>query len=131
MLNTKRDLIIFQKKEELLREISETLNAPLEKLLPTTKRLFKEWKDIRRENRRLIDELAALETGKGLEQTAVTREIDDVKLVIQEFEPLNVDRMIKTANKLAKKEATAITLFYGKDGKTFTHRPLNNKRNHE
>ena len=35
-----------QKKEELLREISKTLNAPLEKLLPTTKRLLKEWKNI-------------------------------------------------------------------------------------
>jgi alanyl-tRNA synthetase len=107
-----------QKNEELLQRISEALNAPLEKLLPTTKRLFKEWKDIRRENKRLIDELAALESGKGLEQVAITREINDVKLVIQEFEPLNVDRMIKTANKLVKKESAAITLFYGKDGKT-------------
>jgi len=107
-----------QKNEELLRKISEKLNAPLEKLLPTTKRLVKEWKDIRRENKRLIDELAALEIGKRLEQTAITREIDDIKLVIQEIEPLNVDLMIKTANKLAKKEPCAITLFYGEDGKT-------------
>jgi len=106
-----------QKKEELLRELSETLNAPLEKLLPTAKRLLKEWKDIRRENKRLIEELAALESGKGLEQTAVTKEVNDVKLVIQEFKPINVDRMIKTANKLTEKDPAAIALFYGKDGK--------------
>ncbi|MCW3985754.1 MAG: alanine--tRNA ligase [Candidatus Bathyarchaeota archaeon] len=106
-----------QKKEELLQKLSETLDAPLEKLLPTTKRLLKEWKGIRRENKRLIEEIAVLESSKGLEQKAVTKEINAVKLVIQEFELLNVDRMIKTANKLTEKEPSAIILFYGKNEK--------------
>ncbi|MCK4478578.1 alanine--tRNA ligase [Candidatus Bathyarchaeota archaeon] len=106
-----------QKKEELLQKLSETLDAPLEKLLPTTRRLLRECKDIRGENKCLIEEIAVLESGKGLEQKAVTKEIDAVKLVIQEFELLNVDRMIKTANKLTEKEPSAIILFYGKNEK--------------
>ncbi|MFQ6068233.1 MAG: alanine--tRNA ligase [Candidatus Bathyarchaeia archaeon] len=106
-----------QRKEELLRKLSETLNAPLEKLLPTIERVRKEWKDIRRENKRLIEELAMLQSGRGLEHIAVTKKIDDVKLVIQEFEPINVDRMIRTANKLTEKETAATTFFYGKEEK--------------
>jgi len=47
-----------QKKEELLLKLSETLDAPLEKLLPTTKRLLKEWKETRREKERLQKTLA-------------------------------------------------------------------------
>ncbi len=107
-----------QKKEKLLRKLAETLDAPLEKLLPTTKRLLKEWKNVRRENKRLIDELAALESGKTLGQRAVTKEINNVKLVIQEFETLNADRMIKTASKLIEKESAVTALFYGRDEKT-------------
>jgi alanyl-tRNA synthetase len=107
-----------QEKEKLLQKLSETLEAPIEKLLPTTKRLLKEWKNTRKENKRLIEELASLESGKRLEQTTVTKEIDDVKLIVQEFSPLNVDRMIKTASKLTEKESMAVALFYGKDEKT-------------
>lgn len=107
-----------QEKEKMLQKLSETLNAPVEKLLPTTKRLLKEWKDARSENKRLIEELTALESGKGLEQAATTKEIGNVRLVIQEFTPINIDRMIKTASKLTEKEADAVTLFYGKEEKT-------------
>ena len=107
-----------QDKEKLLRQVAETLNAPIDKLLPTAKRLLKEWKEIRRENKRLIEELAALESGKRINQTAITKEIDGIKLMIQKYEPINVNRMIKTASKLTKKDPASIALFYGVDKKT-------------
>ncbi len=47
-----------QEKDKTLRKLSETLNAPLDKLVPTTKRLVTEWKDARRENERLQNILA-------------------------------------------------------------------------
>ncbi len=47
-----------QKKEKLLEKLSETLNAPVDKLLPTAKRLQKEWKETRREVERLQKRLA-------------------------------------------------------------------------
>ncbi len=107
-----------QKNEKLLEGISETLNAPIGKLLPTTKRLLKEWKDVRRENKRLIEELTALESGKGSGKAAETRKIGEVRFLVQEFEPMNIDRMIKTASKLTEKESGLIAFFYGKDEKT-------------
>jgi alanyl-tRNA synthetase len=107
-----------QESEKLLRQLSRALDAPLQKILPTTKRLLKEWKHARRENRRLIDELATLQSGRDLDQGATTEEIEGLKLVIQEFDPPNIDRMIKTASKLTEKDAAAVALFYGQDGET-------------
>ncbi|UCH32764.1 MAG: alanine--tRNA ligase [Candidatus Bathyarchaeota archaeon] len=107
-----------QAKEKLLRQVADTLDAPIDKLLPTTKRLLKEWKEMRRENKRLIEELAVLESGKSIEQTAITKEIDGTKLVIQKYEPINVNRMIKTASKITKNDPTSVALFYGADKKT-------------
>jgi alanyl-tRNA synthetase len=107
-----------QENEKLLRQLSRALDAPLQKILPTTKRLLNEWKHARRENRRLIDELATLQSGRDLDQEPRTEEIEGLKLVIQEFDPPNIDRMIKTASKLTEKDAAAVALFYGQDADT-------------
>ena len=47
-----------QQKEELIQQLSKTLNAPVDKLLPTTKHLLEEWKVTRRNNEKLEKELA-------------------------------------------------------------------------
>jgi alanyl-tRNA synthetase len=54
---------------------------------------------------------------EGVEITKM-REIRGLKLVTQEFEPLDVDRMIKTASELIKKDSAMVVVFYGKDQKT-------------
>ncbi len=107
-----------QEREKLLQKLSETLDSPVEKLLPTTQRLLREWKDTRSENKRLIEALASIESGKSSEQAATTKEVNGVKLVTQEITPLNIDRMIRTAGKLIEKRETAVALFYGQDEKT-------------
>jgi len=110
----------IQKDEELLTKISEKLNAPLEKLEATAECLLTDLKEARRERERLIKEIVVRDTEKGFERVEVTKmkPIDDLKLVIQEFKPLDVDRMIKTASELIKREAKAIVVFYGKEAKT-------------
>jgi alanyl-tRNA synthetase len=107
-----------QVKEKLLQKLSETLEAPAEKLLSTAQHLLKERKDNRQENKRLIEELTTLEIGKNLKEAVKMVRIGDVKLSIQEFTPLSIDRMIRTASKLTEREAEAVTMFYGKDEKT-------------
>jgi nitroreductase len=56
------------------------------------------------------------DTGK-LDEITKTKEIGGLKLVTQEFEPLDVDRMIKTASELIRKDSTMVVVFYGKDQK--------------
>jgi len=109
----------IQKNEELLARVSEKLNAPTEKLETTVERMLSEWKESRRERERLIKEIVAREAGRELDQEArKIRQIDDLKYVSEEFEPLDVDRMIKTASELVKKEPKAVIVFHGKEKKT-------------
>jgi alanyl-tRNA synthetase len=47
-----------QEKEKSLWKVAELLNAPIEKLEETAKRLVREWKEARREKKRLLEEIA-------------------------------------------------------------------------
>jgi alanyl-tRNA synthetase len=110
-----------QENERLLRKVSETLNAPLEKLDKTAEKLVKDLKEASAERRRLIKELAAKESVSYEEaKTAeAPREIGGIKLVKRDFhEAVDVNRMVQTANEMIKRDETMVTLFYGTDGKT-------------
>ncbi|MBS7616701.1 alanine--tRNA ligase [Candidatus Bathyarchaeota archaeon] len=116
-INALKDI---QKNEELLWRISETLNAPLEKLDKTAEKLVKELKEANAERRRLIKELAVRDSTKAHENTAVfkTEEVGSVKMVLYDFgEDIDVDRMVQTANEIIKRDDTTVTIFYGADEK--------------
>ncbi len=108
-----------QREERLLSKVSETLGAPAEKLDKTAEKLMKELKEANSEKRKLVKELAAKESGVGVyESVGVAEEISGVTLVKRDFhEEIDVDRMVQTANELIKRNAAAVTLFYGADGK--------------
>ena len=109
-----------QKNEELLVRVSETLNAPLEKLDKTAEKLVKELKEANAERRRLLKEIAVQDSAKlkdGVE-TMEKKTIAGVKLVIRDFqESIDIDRMVQTANEIIKRDEATVTLFYGSDGK--------------
>ncbi|MCS7113872.1 MAG: alanine--tRNA ligase [Nitrososphaerota archaeon] len=110
-----------QRNEELLWRVSEVLNAPLEKLGETAEKLVKELKEANAERRRLIREIARLESlGAGAKvEVEAASEIDGVKLVKRDFkEDINVERMVQTASEMVKKDEATVALFYGSDGKT-------------
>jgi len=110
----------IQKNEALLTRVSEKLNAPLEKLEPTVERMLTEWKEARRERERLLKEIAEKESTSQTVTADLmrTQTIGDLKFATREFKPLDVDRMIKTASELTKKDPTLIVAFYGNDEKT-------------
>jgi len=103
-------LKVIQKNEQLLRRVSEKLNAPLEKLEPITERLVTEWKEIRRERERLIKEIADLSTREYL---AKAKKIQGLKVVIQTLKEENIDRLIQTASGLIKEESKAVVVLCG------------------
>ncbi len=110
----------IQKEAELLTKIAEKLNSPVARLESATERLIIECKDARRERERLIKELVAQDTSSLAERRRAlkTTAINDVKFITQKFEPLDIDRMIKTASELVKKDTQTVVTFYGKDDKT-------------
>jgi alanyl-tRNA synthetase len=109
----------IQKNEELLTKVAETLNVQPEKLEPAVERLVEEWKESRRERDRLLKELVEKEGNAPTEDKAVkVQKIAGVQLTTRLFEPVDVDRMIKTGSGLIKSDPSAVALFYGKDAKT-------------
>ena len=109
-----------QGNEKSLWKLSELLNAPIEKLEKTTERLVKEWKEARRERERLMKEIVIRDTVKLKDRVEVTkmRPIEGIKFVTQEFEQVDVDRMIKTASELVKRGPEVVAVFHGVDKKT-------------
>jgi alanyl-tRNA synthetase len=109
-----------QDNELLLWRVSETLNAPLEKLDETAEKLVRELKEANQERRKLIKEIAARESvvvGSRPEMEVITK-IGNIKVVKRDFqEKIDVDRMVQTANEIIKKDEAAVTIFYGSDGK--------------
>lgn len=112
-------LKVVQEREQLLRKVSEILNASLDKLDKTAEKLVKELKEANAEKRRLIKELARQESASLKARTFETaEEIDGVKLLKRDFEEeIDVDRMVRTANEIIKRDSTTVALFYGTDGK--------------
>jgi alanyl-tRNA synthetase len=105
-----------QENEKLIGKLSEVLNAPVEKLIPTTERLVNEWKTVRKEKEQLIKELASGKIGFAEEMKTVT--VGKVRFISQEFAQLDVNRMIKTGEELRKRDENAVFFFIGKDEKT-------------
>jgi alanyl-tRNA synthetase len=109
-----------QEKEQLLWKLSETLNAPLEKLDKTAERLVAELKEANAERRKLIKEIAERESGIAHEREEISKieEIAGIKLVKRDFkEEISVERMVQTANEIIKRDSATVAIFYGTDGK--------------
>jgi alanyl-tRNA synthetase len=109
-----------QENEKLIAKLSEIINAPVEKLVPTTERLLAEWKNVRKEKERLVKELSMKETGSATEQVSVEKitPIGTIKFVTRNFEPLDIDRMIHTGSDWVKREPNTVVFFTGSDDKT-------------
>ncbi len=109
----------IQKNEELLLRLSETLNAPIEKLATTADKIVKELKEANVDRRKLIKELAARETGSlGAKPGECIQETNGITIITRDFqESIDVERMVETANEILRKNAAAVTVFYGSDRK--------------
>jgi len=109
-----------QKDEELLTKVAEKLNVQPEKLESSVERFVEEWKEARRERERLLKELVEKESKTPTEGKEVmsVREIMGIKFTTRKFEPLDVDRMIKTGSGLIQKDPSTVAVLYGKDERT-------------
>jgi alanyl-tRNA synthetase len=105
----------IQKNEQLLKRVAEKVNAPLEKLEPTTEHLVAEWKEIRRERDRLTKEIAEL---SAKEYLAEAKDLHGLKLVLQTLKAESIDRLIQTANNIVNQEPKSVVILCGETDKT-------------
>jgi alanyl-tRNA synthetase len=108
-----------QANERLLMKLSETLNAPLEKLDQTAEKTVKELKEANVERRKLIKELATREsTGLDSEMAVEGEVVDGINIVVRDFHgSVDVDRMVQTATEMIKRNEATVTIFHGADEK--------------
>jgi len=107
-----------QENERLAYEVAEILDAPLDKLADTAKRVVSEWKEAKKEKERLLKELVARETAKVGEGAEVrVKEVGELHYISQVFDSVDVDRMIMLANEHVKKDAKAVVVLCGSDEK--------------
>jgi alanyl-tRNA synthetase len=113
-------LKVVQVQERLLGRVSEALTAPIDKLDKTAEKIMKELREANVEKRKLINELAKKESAVGQTQTCEkTTDDNGVVIVKRDFgETIDANRMLRTGSEIIKRNDTAITLFYGTDGKT-------------
>jgi alanyl-tRNA synthetase len=109
-----------QNQEDLLLKVSEALTAPIDKLDKTAEKVIKELKEANLEKRRLIKELAAKESVDCQTQTCEdTLEADGIFIISRDFgEVIDIDRMLRTASEIIKRNEATVTIFYGSDAKT-------------
>ena len=107
-----------QRREQLLMKLSETMNAPVEKLATTAGKLVRELKEGNVERRKLIKELALRESGSlGTKLGEHAEEVNGITLVTRDFDgSINVERMVQTANETIRKNDATVSIFYGSDG---------------
>jgi alanyl-tRNA synthetase len=109
-----------QRNERLLVKLSETLNAPLEKLDKTASRVMRELKEANAERRKLIKELATRESTslEAKTEAETSEDIGGIKLVVRDFQgSIDVERMVRTANEITKRNDETVTIFYGSNDK--------------
>jgi len=109
-----------QQSERLLVRLSETMNAPMEKLDKTAEKIVRELKEANVERRKLIKELATHETAalEANTEAKAGKEIGGVKLVLRDFEQsIDVDRMVRTANEIIKRNDGTAAIFFGSNAK--------------
>ncbi len=107
-----------QKQESLLWKVSEVLMAPIDKLDKTAEKIIKELKEVNVEKRKLIKELTESSVGQA-KTDETTVEANGISIFKRDFgEVIDVDRMVKTASEMIKRNEATVTLFYGSDGKT-------------
>jgi alanyl-tRNA synthetase len=98
-----------QRRIELLKKLTEILNAPQDKLLPTAKRLLKEWKETRRENERLQMTLA-----KGGAKSLQPIKISGLNVLVSKIDWASDEQgLVSTSNEFVKTTSNSIAVVGG------------------
>jgi len=101
----------IQRQARILRELSELWGVSQDDLPKTAKKFFEEWKMLKKENKRLEEELA--KAGVGMAGEAV--KVGNVRVISRQLPDASANELIKTGSLMAKDDTVAI-LGSSKDG---------------
>jgi alanyl-tRNA synthetase len=99
----------MQARDELIRKSAAVLKVPSEKLPSVVERFFEEWKQLKKDNERLRDELAELELERLKGKAAV---IGGVGVIAEVLSDADTKELLKIASRLS--DDTFLTILIGK-----------------
>ncbi|HID26404.1 MAG TPA: alanine--tRNA ligase [Methanosarcinales archaeon] len=100
-------ILNIQKNEKLLTSASEILRVPPDKLPSTVNRFFIEWKELKKENARLKEELARMRI-KAMLSSAY--EINGIKIITQIIPYADASELVKMASELTKRSPNVVAI---------------------
>ena len=86
-----------QASEKLLYDASNVYNVPPEQLPKTAERFFKEWKDLQKDKKRLLGDLASRMI---VDLLAESTEVSGFKIIIKDFDDKNIEDLIKIGDEI-------------------------------
>ncbi|MDD4749873.1 MAG: DHHA1 domain-containing protein, partial [Methanosarcinaceae archaeon] len=100
-------VLATQKMEALLTEAAKTLSVPPDQLPASTERFFGEWKNLKKENERLKEDLAR---AKVFQLLGNAKKIGDLKVVSEIITEADSQELQKIATELIKSEKVVALL---------------------
>ncbi len=105
-------VLAVQAQEELIKVAAATLKVPPEKLPHTVERFFEEWKQLKKENERLRDDMAMLQIGLLKDHA---KDVSGVRVIAEVLPDADTKDMMKIASQLT--EDGFLTLLISERGK--------------
>lgn len=102
----------IQHQEKILKELSDLWGVSRDDIPKTAKKFFEEWKELRKENTRLKEELAKARISDMVNSA---RKVDDVRLISRTFADADIEELVKMTEMLTKEDVVVI-LASSKDG---------------
>ncbi|NLE06732.1 MAG: hypothetical protein GX638_18275, partial [Crenarchaeota archaeon] len=107
-----------QRQEKILQQTCNALNSSIDKLDKTAEKIVNELKEAKVENRKLLKELTAKESGV-LTETTESNILNGINLIKRDFaQETDTNRMVQTATEIIKHNDATIALFFGADAKS-------------
>ncbi|KGK99288.1 alanine--tRNA ligase [Methanococcoides methylutens] len=103
----------MQDLETLVRDSSETLRVSAEQLPSTIERFFDEWKDLKKENTKLKDELAHVRVSQLITDAET---INGIRVIAKAVTHADSDELTKTAGELTQENDVVAVLISEMDG---------------
>ncbi|AKB84416.1 alanine--tRNA ligase [Methanococcoides methylutens] len=103
----------MQDLESLVRDSSETLRVSAEQLPPTIERFFEEWKEFKKENTRLKEDLAHARVSQLVTEA---EDINGIKVIAKSITNADSDELTKTAGELTQETDVVAVLISEMNG---------------
>jgi alanyl-tRNA synthetase len=100
-------ILAMQQTDRLIRRSAETLRVPAEQLPATTERFFDEWKALKKESRKLKEELAHARVSQLVNQA---EGVCGVRLLTQFIQGVDAEGLAKMVKQLSAEHSDLVTL---------------------